>query len=79
MKLIHVFQEDENCYKRDHIKYWLGYPLEDDEVENSRDGYVVCHCGGKLVPLERNDIGETSIGAIWHLKAYKEYDRHYDN
>lgn len=60
--LIHAFQEDTTQQKREHIRFWFGFPKSDEED-------TACRCGAKLYPLEVVD-GDVKVAGIWHTKKY---------
>jgi len=57
---------------REHMQYWFGHPINEDYV--GTDGsYMVCHCGGILVPMSWKD-GDIEVGAVWHEKNWEDRD-----
>ena len=70
VEIIHVFEETSKEAMRAHMKHWFGRPYNEDYV--GEDGsYMVCHCGGILVPVEKDD-GDVSVGAVWHQRDIRE-------
>lgn len=68
---MHVFEEDDKELRKEHVKYWFGACYKDDDQYNEEDdSYIVCYCGGRLLPLEyEGDDVKTAI--VWHMKEFR--------
>lgn len=65
---MHVFEEQKNKLKQAHVKYWFGYP--DEEFAADDGSFTACYCGGRIVPMQKDKEGNTTVGAIWHLRRF---------
>jgi hypothetical protein len=71
---MHVFQEDDKALRKEHVKYWFGSSYKDyDDYRVEDDSYIVCYCGGRLIPLEY-DGEDIKTAAVWHAKEFRGID-----
>lgn len=65
MNLVHAFEENKNSSRKEHISRYFGYVKTEDEDEKDDGSYVICNCGGRLIPMGK-DSNNVDIGAVWH-------------
>jgi hypothetical protein len=65
LTVIHVFEENSKSARSEHIKRYFGLApggLEDEWEDGS---YIICYCGGRLVPMGK-DKENKEVAAVWH-------------
>lgn len=73
MEVMHVFTEKKPKEMSEHMEHWFGVvPMEMEDLDTG--AYLACYCGGWIIPMQRHQSGEISIGAIWHKRRYKPSD-----
>lgn len=73
MQVIHVFHETDQEAMEAHLSNWFGFPDAGPRWDRL-DPQVVCFCGGRLFPLQRNPLDGSNIlvAAVWHLEHWNE-------
>jgi hypothetical protein len=65
MIVLHAFEENLTSSRNEHIKRYFGHTPPSGEEEREDGSFVICYCGGRIVPLGVDKNNE-KIGAIWH-------------
>lgn len=65
MTVIHVFEENSKSARKEHVKRYFGLAPGGDEQEGDDGSYVICYCGGRIVPMGKDSEG-IEVGAVWH-------------
>ena len=76
MNVIHAFEEVKLTSQRAHLRMFFGMiPSDDDKYDEETGSYVVCYCGARLVPIDRNSDGDIINAAVWHNRIVPRSER----
>ncbi len=65
MMVLHVFEEDDEESREDHLEFWFGYPEFGPAYDEDSDTQM-CYCGAELVVLQRDRDGVIVVSSMWH-------------
>jgi hypothetical protein len=67
MDIAHAFEEKKASARKAHVRAYFGIiPDGDDQYDEESGSYIVCYCGGRLVPLAYDAHGDIMAAAVWH-------------
>ena len=72
MVILHAFEETSKGARKEHLNRYFGIAKDGFDDPHDDGSFVVCYCGGRLVPIGKNNEDQ-QLSAVWHSHVIGSY------